>query len=756
MSAAEKKESELHDEAMASIAGVSTLLRQAIEAAMPVAPEQYMTIAVPGTVIDLEDYENGGEFVYDLSKHAFPPTSVRQAEGRLVDSMMPIANIMIGNTGKSVARSYSCALDALLPAKATISSGEGARSPGESHYDAAMKFLRQKDANGKTAVDLYREKQQAWCQAQAAWDKAKIQAQANAEDAEKRYPPTPGDDFLAKQKQYIADWTQMNYMMFRTETQGAWMDWVVNGQKYNVDFNFGVVDVDSIMSQIEDSKESLRNSTLPDETGASDVYGVSLTPARWATYCKRKAEGWYDRNGTYTLGQLDSEIARLNVLAASYTAAQELIKNHQYPVDTSTTPPAIPAPTVPKVSDADDTVTSSLSALYTAEGSSGGVQPPPAPTDQTATDTSSTGLTPAQKRLADARAALFKSQQDREESAADWDSYDMATMTGDAAKQVATWITAKQSVITSQLAALTTLRATKAASCPPTVSIITGATAPDASDPTSVGSTTVAPEGSEYANPVFGINQDGTLNADKPITSSSKTQSQTNATDSDPWTTISFSFSAADRNKVAKSKDNGFSTGGSVGFALWGAGGSYSHDSAHSSMQDDMASCDVSVSFSALVVDIDRPWLQAEIFDDADLDIAADVLLSPGASRLKTAIATQETKLNPEFPAYPTSFILAADTSIDFTGSTRHIQEYFNSKTTSSDTSVGWGPFSTHVSSHHSSSHSHVQCHTTATGCKLSFGAPQIIAWVSEILPELPRAKNLNPLWQGAHPTASG
>ncbi|KAG4291462.1 hypothetical protein FPRO06_03347 [Fusarium proliferatum] len=747
MSAAQKEEANLHDEAMSSISSVSTLLRQAIEAAMPVAPEQYMTIAVPGTVIDLEDYENGGEFVYDLSKHALPPTSVRQAEGRLVDSMMPIANIMIGNTGKSVARSYSRALDALLPAKATISSGNGARSPGESHYDAAMKFLRQRDSNGKTAVDLYREKQQAWCQAQASWDKAKIQAQ---EDAEKKYPPTAGDDFLANQKQYIADWTQMNYMMFRTETQGAWMDWVVNGQKYNVDFNFGVVDVDSIMSQIEDSKESLRNSTLPDETGASDVYGVSLTPARWATYCKRKAEGWYDRNGAYTLGELDSEIARLNTLASSYTAAQELIKDHKYPADTSTTPAAIKSPTVAKVSDADTALAASLSTLYTAEGNSGGVQPPPAPTGQTEADNTSTGLTPAQKTLAAARAALFKSQQARDQSAAEWDSYDMATMQGDAATQVATWITAKQNVITKQLAALTTLRATKAANCPPTVSIITGATAPDASDPTSIGSTTVAPQGSEYASPVFGINRDGTLNTDKPATSSSKTQDQNDAMDSDPWTTISFSFSAADRNKVANSKDSGFSTGGSFGFALWGAGGSYSHDSAHADMQDDMASCDVSVSFSALVVDIDRPWLQAEIFSDADLDIAEDVLLSPGASRLKAAIAKQETKLNPEFPAYPTSFVLAADTTIDFSGSTRHIQEYFNSKATSSDTSVGWGPFSTHVSSHHASSHRHVQCQTTATGCKLSFGAPQIIAWVSEILPELPRAKYSNPLWQGA------
>ncbi|RKL43269.1 hypothetical protein BFJ72_g4682 [Fusarium proliferatum] len=41
------------------------------------------------------------------------------------------------------------------------------------------------------------------------------------------------------------------------------------------------------------NKESLRNSTIPDATGSSEVCGVSLTPNKWATYCKRKAEGWY-------------------------------------------------------------------------------------------------------------------------------------------------------------------------------------------------------------------------------------------------------------------------------------------------------------------------------------------------------------------------------------------------------------------------------------------------------------------------------
>ena len=88
-------QSQLQNEAINSIASVSTLLRKAIAASLPVAAEQYMTVAIPGTVIDLVDYDQGGSFVYDVGKHAVPPTAVRQAEARLVDGMMPIASIMV-------------------------------------------------------------------------------------------------------------------------------------------------------------------------------------------------------------------------------------------------------------------------------------------------------------------------------------------------------------------------------------------------------------------------------------------------------------------------------------------------------------------------------------------------------------------------------------------------------------------------------------------------------------------------------------
>jgi hypothetical protein len=83
----------------------------------------------------------------------------------------------IGNTGKSVSRSYSSALDYLVPKKATVSTLNNIRSPGDKSYDDAMAYLTTKDpATGKTPVEVYIEKQTAWAAAQDAWDSAKIKA----------------------------------------------------------------------------------------------------------------------------------------------------------------------------------------------------------------------------------------------------------------------------------------------------------------------------------------------------------------------------------------------------------------------------------------------------------------------------------------------------------------------------------------------------------------------------------------------------
>lgn len=60
-----------------------------------VSPEQYLTIAIPGEAIDTRLIEKGGTFVYGVENSAFVPPQVRQAEARLVDKMMPLANVMV-------------------------------------------------------------------------------------------------------------------------------------------------------------------------------------------------------------------------------------------------------------------------------------------------------------------------------------------------------------------------------------------------------------------------------------------------------------------------------------------------------------------------------------------------------------------------------------------------------------------------------------------------------------------------------------
>jgi hypothetical protein len=90
----------------------------------------------------------------------------------------------------------------------------------------------------------------------------------------------PSDNVAALQD--YNDWNQTHFRRFNSSVQAEWMDWVANGDKYNVEYSFGVVDVDSIMARIELSKESMRNSAIIDVDGANEVQQVQLTPKEWS------------------------------------------------------------------------------------------------------------------------------------------------------------------------------------------------------------------------------------------------------------------------------------------------------------------------------------------------------------------------------------------------------------------------------------------------------------------------------------------
>ena len=92
---AQASQARLEQEAKVAIINASLLVRDALRNTMPIAPEQYMTISIPGTVIDTDDIANGGTYVYNAAGLVFPPSQVRQAESKLVDGMMPLANVMV-------------------------------------------------------------------------------------------------------------------------------------------------------------------------------------------------------------------------------------------------------------------------------------------------------------------------------------------------------------------------------------------------------------------------------------------------------------------------------------------------------------------------------------------------------------------------------------------------------------------------------------------------------------------------------------
>ena len=527
------------------------------------------------------------------------------------------------------------------------------------------------------------------------------------------------------------------------------MDWVVNASKYDVDYNFGMVDIDSIMARIESSKESLRNSTIPDADGANEVYGVTLTPNRWATYCRRKAEGWYERNGTYTLAQLDAEIERLTNLQSSFQTTDDMISsdNNEYPAS-GATPPASDLEAL----RADHET--KLRALYSAQGRLSGAkynaQQVFGNHDSTEDQkkAAQTSIDNALKEVQDAEKAVQAATETYDSARIDHNEYERLSLAGQSKQEIQTWITGRQATIRTELERLNGLRAAKLAQEPVTVPVITGATAPENENDDEPHGTLVAPEGSEQADAIFKTTAPGgTTPVGTPISPPMDSE------DANPWTSITFSYSATDLKTSSSQSSWGFSVGGHVGFGLWSAGGSYSHDESHSEMQSDMAACEISVSFSAMVVNINRPWLYGELFSDIDLELAEGARLSPGPLKMHQMIKDQnvnEMNNYSQFPAYPTAFIVAADTTIEFKGSTKHIEEKFDSHSNSASASVGFGPWHADASFHEQASKSSMQMHTTATGCKLMFGAPQVIAWASQILPALPREAGFNPLTQGA------
>jgi hypothetical protein len=218
------------------------------------------------------------------------------------------------------------------------------------------------------------------------------------------------------------------------------MDWVVNGKKYDVENSFGVVDIESIMARIEDSKESARNSTIVDQDGANEIQTVQLTPKNWAQLCQDKLAQWKSSNGNFSLEQLEAEIDRLNQLSLSLDALAGALNGKTFPVDSTVTDPGA-------MTTASATLSTAYTALYKAQGKLNSLKVENA--DQASITAAVTVVEGAQKQVHDAQTQYTEASYKE-------NKYALETF-GGSNTAAATWITTQKAKVQASLDKLTAM-----------------------------------------------------------------------------------------------------------------------------------------------------------------------------------------------------------------------------------------------------------------------------------------------------------
>ncbi|KAM0438111.1 hypothetical protein ACHAQK_006842 [Fusarium lateritium] len=715
---------------LAAMTNASETVRGAIASSIPVASNQVLTVSLPGTVIDWKDY------YYSVSKNIKPPLDVQIKEARLVDGMIPLSKYTAGKTGKSVSRSYLAALDLLVPVEASVS-GVVSNETGDitdprlktirERYKYSMGYLTSPDdtpsGSGRTKVETYVLKQSAWAKEVAEYQRAQAQA------LERLAPPAGATtaQIKASQEKYM-QWIQEHAREFKNTIQTKYMDWVVHGYKFMVDFHFGIVDISSGMKRIENSKEAYRNLTVIASDGSSEYNGVVLTPVSWATMVAKKTLNWKKDHAKPNPAEIRAEIRRLQGLLVSHeTLAEAIDKNAFFPVMSSDS-----TADNKKVKEAyahvyNDMDTKNAQSRGQDKNESNKSNWPKVAFDAAPlTDNVLKNLTDEQKKHDEASLDRNnRSVRDNEEQ-----NKDKAKL----------WIGARVGQIKQDIddlkKQLSAAEAASLISTPPLLPVV------NAEGIVVTGDELLAnPSKSSIAVLKFGLKNPGLGN----VIDLDNEDTWRNAADDGPdsWTKISCKVSSKSSYSETSTSQSASSICGRAGWGWWRASASASHTESSAEAMSSMSNLDVEVSMSCMVVEIERPWLHAELFADAELD-SGEFKISPGEDVLKDAFNNGKNLKGEyqQFSSYPTAFIIAADIELSFSGDTTKLESAVSASSTQANVSVGWGPFAVSGSHSSSKSKSRTKMESTATGCRISVEAPQIVGWVQTLLSMLPKPKN--------------
>ncbi|MCJ1240206.1 hypothetical protein MMC14_008206 [Varicellaria rhodocarpa] len=626
-------------------------VRSAIASAIPVASSQILTVSVPGTVINYKS--SSGDFIYNADETI----------------KTPLAN-------RSVARSYLATLDLLMPVEASVSGVIGSENPApidgrlkivRDRYLKAMDYLKSVDdtpgANSRSKLATYILKQESWSKAVKEYS----EAQDSAITAVKPGPTATTGEVKAAREAYM-QWIQEYGRDFKHAVQAKYMDWVVHGYKFMIDYNFGIVDISSAMKRIENSKEAFRNLTLIADDGD-------------------KVENWDVNNKNPTPSEIRAEIRRLkNLLASHITLKEGIDKNAIFPVLSE------------NKTDDDNELKQAYANVYSSmEADNEKILDTPKKgpnTNGPAADST--------KPFTD----LVKAQSNWNDNSLNRNKNTVRSNLELKKTAAKGWIDKKIKMLEEDIKELELKLPNGGQS---------GIVALQVVDEKGVNVT----DEERRANPALV----GRAVPDKPS----------------PWTRVSCRASSTTDIKETETTESASAVAAKLGWGLWRASGGGSNTQSSAKAMLSMSNLSVEISMDCIVVEIDRPWLHAELFSDAELD-SGKFDISPGEDKLK---AIYETRVAvraeyQQFSSFPTAFVLAADVELDFSGDTTALESAVSASSFSANVSVGYGPFSVSASHSQSKSSSKTKMQSTATGCKISVQAPQIVGWVQTLLPQLP------------------
>ncbi|EHK96225.1 hypothetical protein M7I_8079 [Glarea lozoyensis 74030] len=482
-------------------------------------------------------------------------------KARLVDGMIPLSKFTSGKTGRSVARSYLSTLDLLVPVQASVSGVVSVSSVISSapetivdaqlkvvasRYKNAMDYLKSPDdsvgANGRSKLQTYVEKQEKWSKEVEKYSAAQhdfIQSNKPLQGAIK-------EDIKESKAAYM-QWLQEHGRDYKNSIQAKYMDWVVHGYKFMIDFNFGIVDISSGMKRIENSKEAFRNLVLIAEDGVSEYNSVNLTPSNWATIVKNKVLGWQSRNANPSAD--GKKAARSDT--DRNAATDEYLKKY-------------PAPADSVVNGANSTVGKTSTAPTVIPGTTEGTQLA-ASKPETNNVALSQGVVPkVSKPLTEKEQAMA----DLVKANKDWQTAGLSkTATSVRESQKAEGATARIADLKANLK--------------------------------SIG----APAKSMQLQVV---NAKGIVISDDDLKA-------------DPEQ-VSCKVSAKSDEKMTSEAAQSNAVSVDAGWGLWSVSGGASHSSSSADAMSSMSNLEVEIKMDCMVVEIERPWLHAELFTDAELD----------------------------------------------------------------------------------------------------------------------------------------